>query len=231
MQRQENLFKKGVISAQEIENFKLSYLQAQKNYQNLLSSISQMKCSLNDLNRNSKTTIINATKDAVNLERNVVQAFFQLKKAIKDWELNYVLRTGLEGKVSFLQLWAANQTVSAGDQVFSVIPINEKISIGKVKALAINSGKIKKGQPVNIRLANFPDTEFGIIKGVIHNISATPDKEANLLIDVSLPNGLETSYEKKIVFQQEMTGTADIITEDLRLIERLLYQFRDIFKR
>lgn len=231
LERQENLFKKGVISAQEIENFKLSFLQAQKNYQNLLSSISQMKSSLNDLNRNSKTTIINATKDAVNLERNVIQSFFQLKKAIKDWELNYVLRTGLEGKVSFLQLWAANQTVSAGDQVFSVIPINEKVFIGKVKALALNSGKIKKGQQVNIRLANFPDTEFGIIKGVIHNISATPDKEGNLLIDVSLPNGLETSYEKKIVFQQEMTGTADIITEDLRLIERLLYQFRDIFKR
>ena len=26
-----------------------------------------------------------------------------------------------------------------------------------------------------------------------------------------------------------MAGTADIITEDLRLLERLLYQFRDIF--
>jgi hypothetical protein len=28
-----------------------------------------------------------------------------------------------------------------------------------------------------------------------------------------------------------MTGNADIITEDLRLIERLLYQFRGVFKR
>jgi hypothetical protein len=28
-----------------------------------------------------------------------------------------------------------------------------------------------------------------------------------------------------------MSGTADIVTEDLRLIERLLYQFRDIFRR
>jgi len=51
------------------------------------------------------------------------------------------------------------------------------------------------------------------------------------LIDVSLPNGLKTSYKKQIVFQQEMTGSADIVTEDLRLLERLLYQFRDVFKR
>ncbi|MDY0090155.1 MAG: hypothetical protein RBR78_07280 [Flavobacteriaceae bacterium] len=52
-----------------------------------------------------------------------------------------------------------------------------------------------------------------------------------MLIDVILPNGLETSYKKEILFQQEMSGTADIITEDLRLIERLLYQFRDMFRR
>lgn len=66
---------------------------------------------------------------------------------------------------------------------------------------------------------------------LLKSISLTPDKENNLLIDVSLPNGLESSYNKEIVFQQEMSGTADIVTEDLRLIERLLYQFRDIFRR
>ena len=56
-------------------------------------------------------------------------------------------------------------------------------------------------------------------------------KDGNVLIDVSLPNGLTTSYKKQIVFQQEMSGTADIVTKDLRLLERLLYQFRDVFKR
>lgn len=231
LDRQELLYKRGVIATQEFEKFKLAYLQSQKNFKNLLSSISQLKSSLNDINRNSKNTTINATKDAVNLERNVIQSFFQLKKAIKDWELSYVLRTSMKGKVSFLQLWSENQTVTSGDLVFSVVPIHADTYIGKVVAEAQNSGKIKKGQTVHIRLANFPDREYGIVQGVVHNIAATPDKEGNLLIDVSLPNGLETSYEKKIIFQQEMTGTADIVTEDLRLIERLLYQFRDVFKR
>ncbi|WP_394332800.1 hypothetical protein [Flavobacterium pectinovorum] len=45
-----------------------------------------------------------------------------------------------------------------------------------------------------------------------------------------MPKKLETSYHKAIPFQQEMSGTAEIITEDLRLAERLLYQFRDIFR-
>ena len=231
LDRYEGLFKKGIIATQELEKHKLTYLQVERNYKSLLSTISQLKSAINELNKNSKTTQINESKENVNLERNVIQSFYGLKKAIRDWELNYVLRSSIEGKVSFLQLWAPNQTVNAGDNVFAVIPTNEKGYIGKVKAPAQNSGKIKINQLVNIRLANYPDREFGIIKGSIKAISLTPDKDGNVLIDVSLPKGLKTSYQKPIVFQQEMSGTADIITEDLRLLERLLYQFRDIFNR
>ena len=231
LDRYEGLFKKGIIAAQEMEKQRLIYLQSQKNYKSFLSTISQLKSSLNELNRSSKTTKINESTANVNLERNVIQAFYGLKKAIKDWEINYVLCSSIAGKVSFLQLWAANQTVNAGDNVFAIIPKNENGYIGKLKAPAQNSGKIKMGQTVNIRLANYPDREFGMIKGKINAISLTPDVAGNLLINVSLPQGLATSYKKQISFQQEMSGTADIVTEDLRLIERLLYQFRDIFRR
>ena len=231
LDRYEKLYAKGIIASQEMEKQRLTYLQSQKNYKSFLSTISQLKSSLNELNRNSKTTQINESTATINLERNVVQAFLGVKKAIKDWELNYVLRSSINGKVSFLQLWAENQTVNTGDNVFAIIPKNENGYIGKLRAPAQNSGKIKTGQTVNIRLANYPDREFGMIKGSINAISLTPDKEGNFLINVSLPQGLETSYKKQINFQQEMSGTADIITEDLRLIERLLYHFRDIFKR
>ena len=231
LDRYETLHKKGIIATQEIEKQRLLFLQAQKNYKSLLSTISQLKSSLNELNKNSKTTKINENKETVNLERNVIQSFYQLKKAIKDWELNYVFRSSIDGEVSYLQLWAENQTVDVGENVFTVIPTNENGFIGKAKAPAQNSGKIKIGQKVNIRLANYPDEEFGTVQGIVKAISLTPDKDGNLLIDVALPRGLETSYEKKIIFHQEMAGSADIITEDLRLIERLLYQFRNIFKR
>jgi len=229
LNRYETLFKKGIVASQEMERQKLTYLQAQKDYKSLLSTISQLKSSLNELNRNSKTTQINKNKEDVNLKRNLIQSFYQLKKAIKDWDLNYVLRSSVAGKVSFLQIWTKSQTVNINDNVFAVIPSNEQGYIGKVKATALNSGKLKIGQTANIRLANYPDREFGIMKGIVKTISLTPDKEGNLLLDITLPNGLETSYQKQIVFQQEMQGTADIVTEDLRLIERLMYQFRSIF--
>ncbi|OJX52099.1 MAG: HlyD family secretion protein [Flavobacterium sp. 38-13] len=231
LDRYKKLYDKGIISTQEWETKNLDYLQTEKNLRGLSSSISQMKSSLNDLNKNSKSTKINETKDDVSLFRNAIQSYNQLKKAIADWELAYVLRSSISGEVSFMQVWTENQTITAGDNVFSIIPKESDNYIGKIKAKAQNSGKIKIGQNVNIRLANYPDREFGVIRGKIQSISLTPDKEGNILIDVSLPNKLETSYHKKIAFRQEMSGTADIITQDLRLIERLLYQFRDLFRR
>ncbi|MNK49133.1 Hemolysin secretion protein D, chromosomal [compost metagenome] len=229
--RYQKLYDKGVIATQEWDTKNLDYLQFEKGLRNLNASISQTKSSINDLDKNTKTTRINETKDEVNLFRNTIQSYSQLKKAISDWELAYVLRSSIAGEVSFLQIWKENQSVTSGDNIFTVIPKNETNYIGKVKAIAQNSGKLKKGQKVNIRLANYPDREFGMLNGKVDYISLTPDKDGNLLIDVSLPDGLNTSYNKKIYFQQEMSGTADIVTEDMRLIERLLYQFRDVFSR
>jgi multidrug resistance efflux pump len=231
LERFKKLYDKGVIATQEWESKNLDFLQSEKNVRNISTQLSQMRSSINDLKRNSGNTVINESRDKINLLRNALQSFTQLKKAINDWEMLYVLQSSIKGQVSFMQIWVENQTITSGDQVFIIVPTDNKNYIAKVKAPAQNSGKIKVNQDVNIRLANYPDREFGIIKGKIKSISLTPDKEGNLLIDVSLPNGIATSYDKKIVFHQEMSGTADIITEDLRLIERLLYQFRDVFRR
>jgi len=229
--RFEVLFNKGIISAQEMELKKLGYLQAMKSYKSLLTSISQLRSSLIDNTKSSQNSHINSTKEEVNLGRSMAQSFYQLKKVIKDWELAYTLKSSVSGVVTFLQVWNENQTINVGDNVFSIIPDAKNSFIGKVKAPALNSGKIKVGQRVNIRLANYPDREFGVLKGEIKNISLVPDKDGNLLLDVALPNGLKTSYNKQIVFQQEMKGSAEIVTEDLRLIERILYQFKSIFEQ
>lgn len=231
LQRFELLFDKGVISTQEWEQKNVELLQQEKNINSLNSQISQLSTSLNDLTRNKKKTSINKSKDDLTLKRNVILSFNQLKKVISEWDMNYILRSSISGQVSFMQIWAENQTLNTGDNTFVVIPQTKSDYVGKIKAPQLNSGKIKIGQEVNIRLDNYPYTEFGIIKGTIKSISLAPDKENNLLIDVKLTNNLETSYHKEIIFQNEMTGSADIVTEDYRLIERILYQFKGLFQR
>ncbi|UGS23058.1 HlyD family secretion protein [Flavobacterium channae] len=231
LNRFEILFTKGIISAQEWESKQFDYLQQEKNQQILKTQLSQLRSSLNDLNRNKQNTNIKELKDNVVLLQNTIQAYNQLKKEITDWDLNFVLRSSIKGKISYFQVWSENQVVSVGEEIFSIIPTSSSNCIAKLRVAALNSGKIKNNQDVVIHLANYQDKEFGILKGKLSAISLIPTKEGILLLDAKLTNGLQTSYKKQINFQQEMTGTADIITEDLRLLERLLYQFRDVFRR
>ena len=230
LNRSKNLFKKGIISAKEYEKQELDYTQSLRSLKNMNTSISQLKEAIGNSKNTIKSAEIRKTQEETRLYKKVVQSLYQLKKEVKDWELQYALKASIKGKVSYLSFWNENQTVNIGDLVFTIIPSTNLGYIGKIKAPVQNAGKIKLGQKVNIKLANYSDNEFGTLNGIIENISLFPDKEGNYLIDVFLSNNLITSYNKKIKFQQEMRGAAEIITEDLRLIERFFYQLKNVFK-
>ena len=231
LDRIEALYKKGVVSAQEFENKKLEYLQSERSYKNMSVSISQTKENISNRNNLKKQTSIENTREEINLLKGVIQSLDQLKTAIKEWELRYLFKSNIEGEVSFMKIWNKNQTINSGDFVFTIIPKNHSSYICKLQAPVLNSGKVKIGQDVNIKLSSYPDNEFGTLTGKIKDISLVPNIEGLYLIDVELPKKLITTHGKEIEFKQEMTGIAEIITEDLRLIERVFYQFKEIFKQ
>lgn len=231
LKRNKLLLERGVISNLDFETKQLELLNSERGIKNISVSISQTREAISNANKNSKGTEISKTTQESKLHRNTLQSFNQLKKAIDDWERNYVLKSEIEGKVSFLNFWSRNQSVSQGDLVFTIIPKSSKNYVAKLKAKSQNSGKIKIGQEVNIKLRNYPETEFGIIKGKVESISLTPDKEGFYFISVSMPNKLITTYKKEIQFKHDMQGSADIITEDLRLLERFFYQFKSLLDK
>ena len=228
--RQKNLFEKGVISAKEYEQKQIDFLQATKSYKSLESSISQTRELINNSQKNINSTSIEKTLNETRLLKKTIQSYYQLKNAIKDWEKQFVLKSSITGNVSFLSFWSEHQTVKTGDLIFTIIPANYSAYIGKINAPAANSGKIKIKQRVQIKLANFPSDEFGEINGSVKTISVVPDEKGNYLIDVALPKKLVTTYDKTIEFKHEMKGTAEIVTEDLRLIERFFYQLKNILE-
>ncbi len=229
LNRSKTLFDKGVISEKDYELKQLEYLQAERSYKSLKSSISQLREAISNNNRAFDGKEIEDIRKDMTLLRNVIQSFNMLKKSIRDWEMTFLLSSEIEGKVSFLNYWSKNQTVNQGDLVFIILPKANSSYVAKLKTPSQNLGKVKVGQNVNIQLANYPEYEFGVLKGKIVSISETSDNEGFYNIDVSLPSKLATSYNKKIAFKQEMRGTAEIITEDLRLIERFFYQLRNLF--
>ena len=231
LRRQEQLHKDGAISQMDLEEKQLSFVQVQKNQNNIILSISQIKQAIGEAQKRSPATKINRNKTELALLKTVIRSFQQLKNAIKDWELKYMLKSEIEGQVSFLDYYTANQVVRQGDLVFTLIPADNREYLARLRAPKQNAGKLARGQAVNIRVDNYPSDEFGVLKGIVKHVSPLTDREGNYILEVQLPDNLITSYNQTIEFRQEMTGSAEIITEDLRLIDRFFYQLRQILHR
>jgi len=82
-------------------------------------------------------------------------------------------------------------------------------------------GKIKSEQTVNVKLNAYSYYEYGFLKGKIDSIYFDPLNNTYMLI-IIFPAGLTTSYKKNIKFHESMSGVANIITQEKRLIDILL---------
>lgn len=227
-ERSQQLFQQGVIAKMELENERIKYLQAQQNVKNIHLSISQLEESISNLNKTKSGVAINSEKDRINYSSQTLQLFEQLRKSLKQWEQSYLIISSTNGTVSFQQFWGENQFVKSGDAILSILPKDKVALVGRMQVPAINSGKIIQGEKVLIKLDNYRYQEFGIIEGQVQNISLTPDDNGNYYVEVILPKGLKTSYNKNLTFDKELKGNAEIVTQDLRLIERFFYQIRKL---
>lgn len=79
---------------------------------------------------------------------------------------------------------------------------------------------------MHIRLNNYPDQEFGYVKGQVASISPAPTEEGMYIVEITLLDGMQTNYGKQLPVSRELKGTADIILADKNVLERLLAPLR-----
>ncbi|MGF6848937.1 multidrug resistance efflux pump [Chitinophaga sp. W3I9] len=228
--RYQELFKERVVSASEMNLEKMKFLQAEQSLENISLAISQLQEGILGIERTRSGATINAQKDKINLTAQTGQLFEQLRKSLNAWEQNYLLTSSVAGVVGFQQFLGKNQFVKTGDILLSVMPDDKDMLIGGLRVPATNSGKVKVGQKVLLKLDNYPYQEFGMVEGRVKNIANAPDKDGNYYVNVILPKGLQTSFHKTLPFDKELKGNAEIVTQDLRLIERFFYQLRKLLR-
>ena len=158
------------------------------------------------------------------------EAFLNLKAQLVIWENTYTLVSPFNGRVSFTRFWSVNQTVGLNDPVMTVIPDETGDFVGRIMLKMNRSGKVRSGQAVNIKLSGFPFLEYGMLRGVVISKSLVPEGDS-YVIEVGLPGGLTTLYGKTLEFNQNMQGTAEIITDNTRLLEKILNPLRHLAAR
>jgi multidrug efflux pump subunit AcrA (membrane-fusion protein) len=231
LKRSQELFDKDVISGYDLEIQKVSNLQAKQSYDQTNLAISQQKDAINQTHKQIIGSQISQEKADVTDLSSVYQALDELKKSIHIWQQNYQFIAVYDGVFRFQNSWKENQLIKTADLFATILPENQQQFMGKLNVLSQNSGKIKQNQKVLIKLENFPYQEYGMLEGKIQTMSTVTDKDGNYFIEITIPNGLKTTFGKKIKFDKELTGQADIITDEMRLIERIFYQFRKLAVR
>jgi len=160
----------------------------------------------------------------------LTQSFDQLAGTVSNWKLNYAFIAPVDGTVTFTRVWNQNQYVKQGDRVMTIISGETGPVVGRVLLPLRGSGKVKTGQKVIVRMDKYPYMEYGSLQGRVEGISLVSDQEF-YSVEISFPKGLKTTYNNELIFNQGMTGQAEIITDEISLILRIVNPLRSILKR
>jgi multidrug resistance efflux pump len=150
-----------------------------------------------------------------------MQALNSLRSVIDDWKTNHLITAPYDGKVVYAGILQENQSLTAGQPLFYIQPDNTSF-FGEMMISQNSFGKIEEGQPVQVRFSGYPYHEYGSVFGRVDYFSDFPVRDSLFFAKVSFPDGLVTSYGREITPRNGMTGQAEIITQDMRLLERVV---------
>ncbi|WP_316847132.1 HlyD family efflux transporter periplasmic adaptor subunit [Pedobacter psychrodurus] len=226
-QRDSVLLAKKVISEAEFNRSELSYIASLSaketsdfEHSGILQEIERTNNSLQQLS-------IEKEDKFIQLRLELESASSALKDDIKIWEERYLFKSPFKGRLQFLKFWVDNQFLHAGENVFTVVSEDNQ-SYGQVNLPIQGSGRVMIGQDVVIKLDNYPYMEYGSLVGKVKGISLTTHIEStsngdaeSYMVNVALPKHLVTNYGRTLEKTHEIKGTAEIITKERRLIQRI----------
>jgi multidrug efflux pump subunit AcrA (membrane-fusion protein) len=228
--RDSMLFVNRVIPESELEKSHQSLIRLNIELQQVRLDHSEKSIEMAEKRQLLQDYNIKKVEDKEKLVSVLNESFMNLNARIRIWENTYLLISPVAGTVSFTRFWNVNQSVVKDEPVITVVPLETGNFLGRINLKMQRSGKVKTGQKVNIKLSGFPYLEYGMVRGVIKSKSMVPSEDS-YIIEIELPDGLTTLYGMKLEFTQNMQGTAEIITEDIRLLQKLVNPFRYMISR
>lgn len=220
---------KGVLSDLDLEKTKGVLIQKKYNLNGSRTKLAETQSAIIKLEQEAVDAEMDFADQKKKAQNTLIEAMNVLKSRWAYWEQTFVIKSPTSGKVSFATFWSKNQQVKKDEIVFSVIPEKQSQIIGRINLPVKGAGKVAVGQNVNIRFENFPYMEYGYVKGQVRNISLMPNNES-YVVEVEMPQNLKTNYDIQLKFSQEMKGSAEIITSDLRLIQRIFNPVKSLVK-
>lgn len=228
---QNQLYLDSVISRLTFLDQQALYTQKKQGVEDLKKSFVQTNITLTSYQDQYNDLEYNHLENLRELKEQILSSVKSVHNFINSWQMNYVLTAPNSGEVSYLSNWTEDQFILSGTELFAILPPHNQY-VAYVKIPVQGFGKLKEGQRVNISLNNYPSHEYGLLKGTVIELGELPqiskEGDSYYLIKVSLPQDLKSTYHKQFAYSPEMSGVADVITEDLKLAERVFNQFKKV---
>ena len=184
----------------------------------------------NESEQNAKQKEISELDNTIMQQKIIFrQALNTLKSQIEEWKKKYLLIAPCDGKVTFVALIQENQQLQSNQTVCYINPENSRY-FAQLTIPQPNFGKVSVGQKVLLKFSSYPFQEYGAVHGKIAFISHVA-AENEYFAKVALQDGLTTNYGKQISYRAGLQGQAEIVTKDMRLLERFYYDIMKQLKR
>lgn len=217
---QEYLHNEKVISANEFRDEKSKIISKQLSIPQITSSIIS-----NESNKHEKQKEILELENQIAQQKNIfLQALNTLKAQVDDWKSKYLLVAPVNGKISFATFLQENQQLQSGQTICFIDPGNSEY-YAEIFIPQTNFGKIRKGQKVLLEFPSYPSQEYGKLEGKLDFISNIPT-DSGYLAKANLQNGLLTNYDEQLQYRDGLTAQAQIVTKDMRLLDRFYYNLK-----
>lgn len=237
LERDSLLLTEAVISSADYETTAQNYIAKQNSKAGFDATLTSTELQIIQSEQQIVELTIQQENETAEYERGIDQSRQQLAAQIAQWRQQYVLEAPAAGRVTFVNYWSQNQHVAVGDKLASILPDGRTEVIGRMQVPSTGFGKVRTGQTVQVKLNGYPYMEFGVLRGEIRSLSAVPEQVQTqngtsviYIAEIVFPDGMRTSYKKELPMIQQMDGTAEIITEDMRLISRFIQPIVSLFK-
>lgn len=221
------LHKSGAISDEELSQQYNSLLSSKQSDIELRSTELVKQSEMKSIDIELAKVDVTVMEELTSSFNTMLAKYNILVNQIRQWKEQYLFISPIDGRLQYQGFWRNNTFIGASSEVFSISPVKNRM-IGELLIPAGGAGKVKVGQDVNIKLADYPYNEYGYVRGKVetlstltHNIESTEGIAKAYLATVSFPQGLKSNYGKRLQLNFESVGVGEIITEKRRLIQRL----------
>ncbi|MEA5603414.1 HlyD family efflux transporter periplasmic adaptor subunit [Nostoc sp. UHCC 0252] len=210
----------------DIEQARLQLKERERSYETLIRSGQLSVLKIAEQQKTLESDITSLKSEIAQNKRQILSLRFQMGQR--------EIRATTSGTLFHLPIEKPGSVVESGTMVAEIASLNSPLII-RAQMATTESGSLRTGLPVKIKLDAYPFQDYGVISGELIKISPTTTeintsngKVAAYNLEISLKQNCIFSANKCIPLRPGDTATAEVIIRQRRIIDFLLDPFKKL---